>query len=118
MQAGMRDRQISLRRKPSGKDEFGQSISNTSNPMDWDEITEIWASYKPVSDGEKWRSGQVEVASIGWFTVRNSDVVSDLSLTDVLIFDGGVWSISGIKPIGRRRMLEITATRKGAGAAL
>jgi head-tail adaptor len=108
------DKRISLRRKPDGKDGFGQSVAVPEDANDWPEIAPLWASFTPVSDGEKWRAGQVGGVSVGWFVV--SARVTVLS-SDVLIFEDRIWSVDGAKPFGRG-FQEITATRKGAGAAL
>ncbi|KZX90395.1 MULTISPECIES: head-tail adaptor protein [unclassified Sulfitobacter] len=106
------DRRVSVRRPPSGKDGWGQSIPVPDNATEWPEVAALWSAFTPVSDGEKWRAGTVSGVSVGWFVISARASVQS---TDVLIFDGQVWKIDGVKPAGRAYQ-EITATAKGAAA--
>lgn len=103
--AGALDRRITLQQASTVKNDFGEDIST------WGALPngEVWASYWPVSDGEKWRAGMVESRQIARFTIRYSTAVSAIGGENRLQFEGGTWSITGVKEIGRREFLEITA---------
>lgn len=106
--AGALDRRIVLQRATTTVNAFGEEIPS------WSAVATVWASFRPVSDGEKWRAGIVEAREIARFRIRFSADVSDLAATDRLTMDGDVWSITGVKELGRRGGLEITAERVAA----
>ena len=71
------------------------------------------AAKKDVSDGERWRAGEVAAHITTRFTVRWSAFTADLTPKDRLICEGRSYDISGIKEVGaRRRWLEITAAAR------
>lgn len=69
----------------------------------------IWAARKDVSDGERAAAGWIEATSVARFTVRSSSFTRGLSPKDRLITDGREYHIQGIKELGRKDWLEITA---------
>ncbi|TFL16428.1 phage head closure protein [Jannaschia formosa] len=106
--AGSLDRRITLQRATETTNDFGEKVPA------WGLLATVWAGFKPVSDGEKWRAGMVEAREFARFTIRYSSTVADLSAKDRLLFDGDPWSITGVKELGRRQWLEITAERVAA----
>lgn len=102
--AGDLDRRVQFRRATLVDDGFQQveTWGNHGNP--------VWASKTDVSDGERWRAGEVGASITTRFVVRSSTFTRDLTPKDRLICDGPEYDISGIKEIGRRDRLEITAS--------
>ena len=70
----------------------------------------VWASRRPVSDGERFRAGQVGSAITDRFQVRYSTLTAGITTADRLVCEGRTYAIAGIKEIGRREGFEITAT--------
>lgn len=108
MLTGNLDRRIKLRQRSSHLlDEMGGQID------EWTDYWTVWANVKPVSDGERFGSGNVKSYATHRFTIRYSQDVANIDPTWQLVFDGRDFEISGIKEIGRRLFLEITATAVG-----
>ncbi|MFC4216446.1 phage head closure protein [Pseudophaeobacter arcticus] len=83
---------------------------------EWQEGRKAWASYTPVSDGERLQAAAVQQKADARFVVRWHPGLAGVDGENRLRFDGTDWHITGIKEIGRRRGLEITAWRlKKAG---
>lgn len=101
---GKMDRRIVIQRSTSTEDGFGGPV------LTWATLATVWAQFWPVSDGEKWRAGMVESREIARFTIRYSSLVAGVTSRDRISF-GGTWGITGVKEIGRREYLEITAEK-------
>lgn len=69
----------------------------------------IWAGRKDVSDSERVAAGWLEATSVARFTVRSSSFTRGLTPKDRLTTEGRDYDIQGIKELGRRDWLEITA---------
>jgi len=107
MSAGKLDRRIQFRRYSEADD--GYSLAET-----WaDHGSPVWASKADLSDGEKWRAGEVAASVTTRFIIRSSTFSRGVTPKDRLVCDGETYEISGIKEgKGRKRWLEITcATR-------
>ena len=73
----------------------------------------VWAKRKDVSDGERWRAGEVQAHVTTRFTVRSSSFTRAITPADRLMCDGREYDIAGIKEIeGRGTFLEITAAAR------
>ena len=72
----------------------------------------VWASKDDISDGERWRAGEVAAHITTRFQVRSSAFTRGLTPKDRLTCAGVTYDISGIKEIGRQQMLEITAAAR------
>jgi SPP1 family predicted phage head-tail adaptor len=72
----------------------------------------VWGSFSPISDGERWRAGEVAAHITGRFVVRYSEFSAGLTPADRLLCDGREYDISGIKEVGRREAFEITAAAR------
>lgn len=70
----------------------------------------VWAGKRPVSDGERFRAGQVRFDVTDRFTVRHSALTAGLRTSDRLTCEGRTYAVTGIKEIGRREGFEITAS--------
>jgi SPP1 family predicted phage head-tail adaptor len=107
--AGAFDTSIELQRMTGGRDAAGGEIAN------WSKLKTVWAIRSDVSDGEKWRSGQMSATRLSRFIIRYDAALADLDARDRLLLDGGIWGIVGVKVVERRALLEITAEVRGEG---
>jgi len=103
MTAGKLDRRVQFRRATVIHDGL-QNVETWS-----DHGAPVWANRKDVSDGEKMAAGWMEATSVARFTVRSSEFTRALTPKDRLTTDGRDYDILGIKELGRRDWLEITA---------
>jgi head-tail adaptor len=74
--------------------------------------TPVWASKTDISDGERFRAGEVAAHITSRFQVTHSKFTAALTPKDRLVCEGRTFDIVGIKQIGRRVMLEITAAAR------
>lgn len=107
MQAGKLDSLVQFRRATTTDGGFG--VSET-----WaDHGSPVWAEKKDVSDGERWRAGEVAAHITCRFVVRWSEFARAITPADRLVCDGVEYNIAGIKEVGTRRAwLEITAAAR------
>lgn len=98
------DRKITFRRRSSDEDAWGGQSET------WSDVATVWASFTPVSDGERWRAGQSAALEMARFQVRYHASLAGVTATDAIQFNGKDWNIIGAKEIGRRKWLEFTAT--------
>ena len=107
MTAGNLDRRIQFQRYTATDDGF-------SMVEVWaDHGSPVWASKTDISDGERWRAGEVAASITTRFVVRCSSFSRDLTPKDRLVSDEREYDIAGIKEIGGRgRFYEITAAAR------
>lgn len=74
--------------------------------------SQVWASKEDISDGERWRAGEVAAHVTTRFQVRSSAFTRDLTPKDRLVCAGVTYDISGIKELGRLQLLELTAAAR------
>lgn len=102
-QAMKLDRRIQFRRFALVDDGF-------SKVETWaDHGPELWAGKVDVSDGEKMRAGEVSASITRRFVVPSMGLTRGITAKDRLTFDGVEYAIYGIKELGTRWRLEITA---------
>ena len=109
MQAGKFDRRITIERFAAGSpavDAFGGESGA------WGALATVWAQRTPVSDGEKWRAQEVAAAITERFLIRWSSTVSGVSAKDRISYNSRLYDISGVKEVGRRQYIEITAAAR------
>lgn len=106
MDAGRLDRRIVLKRRKSGTNGYGEPVD------EWSTLATVWAHVAPVSDGERWRAGETLASKLCRFTIRWSERLSVLDPRDQIEYDGRTWDIQGVKELGRREMIEITAAAR------
>lgn len=106
LSAGDLDRRITLQAPFADKNKFNEAVEG------WSDVREVWASYEPLSDSEQRRALEVGAAMTARFCIRWSAEVRELSPTWRVQFDGLVFDIVGVKPIGRREGLEISAVTR------
>lgn len=106
MVSGKLDRRLQFRRATLADDGFQQAET-------WaDHGAPVWGSKADISDGERWRAGEVAAHVTARFQVRSSAFSRAITPKDRLVCDGQTYDISGIKEVGRRYMLEITAAAR------
>ena len=99
------DRRIAIERATLTDDGFGKVHA-------WTPLATVWAKSMPLSDGERWRAGSIGATATHRFRIRYSSQVADLNPKDRLVFEGRVFDITGVKELGRREGLEITASAR------
>jgi SPP1 family predicted phage head-tail adaptor len=111
--AGMLDRRVQFRRATLVDEGSGMAEQ-------WaDHGSPRWASRTDISDGERWRAGEVQAHVTTRFVIRWSAFSAGLTAKDRLVCEGLEYDISGIKEIGSRRtFLEITAAARADSAGV
>jgi SPP1 family predicted phage head-tail adaptor len=106
MEAGKLDRRVQFRRFTLIDDGFAQVES-------WvDYGSAVWAERRLVSDREQVAAAQVAARITARFVVRWSDLTGAITPKDRLICEGREYDITGVKEIGRREGVEITAAAR------
>lgn len=107
MSAGKLDRRITLQRATASDDGF-----SSEGTLTWSDLATVWAEVSPVSDGERWRAGEVAAHITHRFRIRWSSTTATLTPKDRILYQGRVFDISGVKEIDRRKFLELTASAR------
>ena len=106
MEAGKLDRRVQFRRFTLIDDGFAQVES-------WvDYGLPAWAQRRFVSDGEQVAAAQVAARITARFLVRWTFATGAITPKDRLICEGREYDITGVKEIGRREGVEITAAAR------
>lgn len=98
------DRKITLQRATRT-----QSSSSGETIETWGTLATVWASRRDVSDAERVAAAQVAATISTRFQIRWGSTWASLNPKDRLVSDGRVYDIVGVKEIGRRDGLEISA---------
>jgi SPP1 family predicted phage head-tail adaptor len=106
MDAGRLDRRISIERVSTAVNAYNEPTGAR------EEIANVAANVQPVSDGERMRAGETLAERKSRFTIRYSSDVADVDARDFIVYEGRLYDINGVKEIGRRKYLEITATAR------
>ena len=106
MQAGPLDRRITIERATATLDGFGGE-----SPV-WSSLVVLWASVTPISDGERFRSDERAADITTRFVVRRSNLTKTIDAKDRILFEGRMYQIYGVKEIGFRDGIEITASAR------
>jgi SPP1 family predicted phage head-tail adaptor len=103
MNPGQLDRRIQFLRATASDDGIAQDETFSNHG------SRVWAQKKEISDGERWRAGEVAAHITARFVVRWSRFTAGITPKDCLVCEGRNYDITGIKEIeGRRQWLEIT----------
>lgn len=70
----------------------------------------VWAARQFVRDAERYAASTVGVDAVARFTVRYSSFTAGITHKDRLTCEGRTYGIVGIKELGRRVGIEITAS--------
>lgn len=106
MASGALDRRVQFRR-------FSEVDDGYQVTEEWaDHGSPVWASKTDISDGEKWAAAQLEATVTTRFKVRWYGFTGGITPKDRLLCEGVEYRITGIKEVGRREWLEITAAAR------
>jgi SPP1 family predicted phage head-tail adaptor len=103
MDSGALDRSLILRKRTVANNTLGEPVETFTD------LATVRASKTDISDAEKVRAQQVGAEITTRFQIRWSVNWSDLNPKDRVTCDGREYEIVGVKEIGRRVGLEITA---------
>lgn len=106
MQAGKLDRRVRLERFTTLPDAYNEPVKT------WTTLATRWASYEPLTDGERFRASETAANASARFVIRWSATVADLNPNDRLVFGGRTYEILHTKEVGRREGIEITAAAR------
>lgn len=107
LRAGQLNRRVELYRPMSAKNGFNEDVATFVL------VANVWASYEPLSDAEQRRASEVDASMTARFQIRYSSDVADCDPTWQLAFGGRPFDIVGVKEIGFREGLEISAVARG-----
>lgn len=103
---GAMDRRIAIQRATRAADAFNEPVET------WSDHLSVWAAKKDISDRERLQAAEIGATITTRFTIRWSQAASGVTPKDRIQHDGRSYDIHGIKEIGRRRFLEITAAAR------
>lgn len=104
--AGKMDRRVSILRGSKSKDGYNADI------LTWHPFVSRWAEATPINDAERLRAGEVLGQKKYRFVLRYDPDTSTIDHRDRLTFDGREYDINGVKELGRKESIEITATAR------
>lgn len=103
MQAGKLNRRVTVLRKQAADDGFTSDGGTT-----WAAIGTIWASLSDLLDAERYRASELAVQATARMQVRYSSFTDAITPMDRILYNGGIYEITGIKRIGLKVGLEFT----------
>lgn len=106
MRAGSLDRRLTLRRRVVTTNALNEDVET------FPDLATVWASKADVSDAEKVRAQQVGAEITTRFVVRWSVDLATLNPKDRCACEGREYEITGVKEVGRRDGIEITASAR------
>jgi SPP1 family predicted phage head-tail adaptor len=106
MRAGALDRLLTLRRRMVQADALGEEVETFAD------LATVRASKTDISDAEKVRAQQVGAEITTRFQIRWSANWSDLNPKDRVACELREYEVVGVKEIGRREGIEITAAAR------
>lgn len=106
MRAGKMDRRVRFERPTYADTGLETRVTG------WTALATVWAEKQEISDGERSRQVGIEASATTRFRVRYSTTVSSLNPKDRAVCEGRTYDIVGVKELGRRVELEITAMRR------
>jgi head-tail adaptor len=107
MDGGNLDRRLQVLRAVLVDDGFSEALGVPAV------IGTVWAAKRDISDGERFKDGAADAGLTTRFQVRWSEFTAGIRASDTLRCEGRAYGIAGIKEIGRREGLEITARAEG-----
>lgn len=75
----------------------------------WGDLASVWASKRDVSDSERVASAEVSAAITTRFQIRWDSSWASVNPKDRVVYDDRIYGIVGVKELGRREGLEISA---------
>jgi SPP1 family predicted phage head-tail adaptor len=110
MRAGTRDRRITVERFLETRNEYNEQEKH------WTPIGDFWASYEPISDGERFRANENAATATARFGILWSPLGESITALDRVIFGSTVYQIMHAKESGGRNVgLELTCKARADG---
>lgn len=106
MKAGDLDRQLTIRRFESGRDEFNNPI------MTWVDLATVPASWRRASAREQLAASEIAATVTDIFEIRWSTDVADVNPTDRVLYQGREFNLSEVTEIGRREGLRLRGSAR------
>jgi SPP1 family predicted phage head-tail adaptor len=106
MMTGQMDRRLTIQRATSVVNAYNEPVAT------WATIATVWARRINVSDAERQRSAETTAEIIARFQIRFQSALASLNPKDRVICDGDTFDVWGVKELGRREGLEISATAR------
>ena len=107
MKSGPRDRRIVIERPTITLDAFGGEV------VTWAVLATVWASAMPASDRERFANGETEASITHRFQILwTASLRSNLDPKCRIIFDNRYHDVVGVKEIGTRDGIEISAVAR------
>ncbi|WP_298618648.1 phage head closure protein [uncultured Zoogloea sp.] len=103
LEAGDLDRLVTIERFSATVDAFGGEVKA------WSPLATISAQVRPVSDGERWRAGELGAEATVRFRIRWG---LGVTVFDRVVWEGRAHTISAVKELGRQEGQEITAAAR------
>lgn len=101
------DRTITIERFTATQDEgSGEEVQT------WSTLATVQASKKDVSDRERIAAAEVAADITTRFQIRWDSSVADVNPKDRLVYEGKTYDIVGVKELGRREGIEISANAR------
>lgn len=101
------DREVQFLRQGVGDDGFSSEAGEFAAHGD-----AVRAKRLDVSDGERWRAGEVASSIMARFRLRWSPFIAAITPKDRLSCEGLEFDIVGLKEIERRRWVEVTGSAR------
>ncbi|KFG90736.1 Bacteriophage head-tail adaptor [Sphingobium herbicidovorans NBRC 16415] len=105
LDAGRRNKRIIIERATETRNSLNEPEKA------WVEHTRLWASVYFGSGDEQRQAAQAGGAQAATFEVLANSKSRSLLLTDRVAFDGGIWDIRAIAPMGLNEGVKINAVR-------
>ncbi len=106
LRAGDLDRRITIEHYAETRDPFNNPVKT------WHALATVWTAKMDVSDSERLAAQEVGAEITTRFRIRWSPQVSNIDPQDRVRFEGRIYDIVGVKEIGRRDGLEISAVAR------
>jgi SPP1 family predicted phage head-tail adaptor len=106
MFAGDLDSRVTIQRATITKNAIGEDAQT------WTNLATVWAKVMPIRDAERSENGLINAERASRFQIRWSARVADVNPKDRLTYDGSTYEIWGVKELGRRVGIEISATAR------
>jgi len=106
VRAGELDRRIEIRTAAVSTNELNEPVET------WIPAVTVKAKVMPISDGERFRAGEVSAQITTRFLIRWSITTSEITPKDRIVYGGKTFDIFHLKEIGRREGIEISAAAR------
>jgi SPP1 family predicted phage head-tail adaptor len=100
---GSLNRRVTFQRSTVSYNDFNEPVET------WATLAEVWVNRRDASAGESYRAQEVGGQLSIRFTIRYSSDVATINPRDRVLYNGGVYNITGVRETKRNRWLEVDA---------